>query len=755
VERVIQSLTILAARHVPAGRRAPVLRSGLALSLGLLLLAGCEAPLTVGERGILPKPPPGQEVAQENQTVGAAPHGIRPYEQFGEATKLAATVPTGRTLPVITSSQQVRLDFTDTPIATVASEVIRNVLGMPADIDDTVQGRMTLKTSGAVPVSDVPRLLDQALRPFGYGIALVNGRVRVGRIGDLSGAPGAGQTVTETIPLQHVRAADIIAALQPAATQLQLSPADNGNAITASGPVAAVQALRGMVGLFDTDMLARRSFGIYPLRNASPNSVARELTQTTGSRSGMRFEPIQRLNAVLVVADQPRELVRARGLISHLDVESAATSYIHVYRVVNRRASDIADVLARLFGAPQSGAPAASPAGSFAQLQLGSTTSSNANLGVRVPGMGQNQTQNGAQPPAPQPGDILLGPVDGAAGAANALGLSAPVRIQQDPGRNALVVLASPTDYRIIEQAIRALDVRPRQVLIEAVIAEVRLNQGMQWGLDALYHDSQNTASFQSGAASAFSTLLSGTAATNPLGQGIAYLFHNQNIAVLVKALSTLTNVNIISAPRVLVLDNQTATLQVGDQVPIITQQQQSTDNTNAPVVNNVQMRDTGVILAVTPRIGAGGNMSLDLFQEVSSPTPTTSSKIDSPTISVRRIESTVNLDSGDTIAIGGLMQDQATRTKSGVPWLSDVPFLGWLFGSLNNQSERTELLVLLNPRIAPDEAAATELTDELRAKLNSIAPTLAARTIAPPSPRSVPPPPVPKTPTGTQQFFR
>ena len=128
----------------------------------------------------MPEPAPGQQTPPPANPTILTPHTIRPIEQFGQAATLAPSTPTGRTLPVVASDQQVRLNFTDSPIANVAGEVIRNVLNLPADIDDTVQGTMTLQTPGRVPVSEVPRLLDRALQPYGYGIALINGRVRVG-----------------------------------------------------------------------------------------------------------------------------------------------------------------------------------------------------------------------------------------------------------------------------------------------------------------------------------------------------------------------------------------------------------------------------------------------------------------------------------------------------------------------------------------------------------------------------------------------
>lgn len=746
------------------------------LAFALLLgVTACQAPLSVGERGLLPTPTPQQQQQSAEQTapIALAPHAIRPIEQLGQAQALATspTVTTGRTLPVVTGDQQVRLDYNDAPIASVVGDVVRDVLNLPVDIDDTVQGRMTLKTPNRVPISAVPRLLDQALAQHGFGIAMINGRVRVGRIDDLTGGD-SGQQATQTIRLHYVNANDLIAALQPAlASNVQLAPAENGTAITATGSARAINALQDMVNLFDTDALASRSFGIYPLANASPTSIARELTQMVGDGKlvkGVRFAPIQRLNAILVIADQPRALAEVRRFITDLDVESAATAYIHVYPVINRRATDIADVLAQTFGTSQArGGPGGRPGGTFGQLSLGSTANTSTGIGTRVPGMMSAGTQGalpagmaggaGGAQAAPPSSDILLGPLDSGGqggGAGSVLGLSGPVRIQPDPGRNALVVLASPSDYKVIEQAIRALDVRPREVLIEAVIAEVQLNEGLQYGLDALFSDSHNAVSQQS-SSTPLAMLMAATPVGSTIGQGLGYVFHNENATVIVKALSTLVNLNVVSAPRVLVLDNETATLQVGDQVPILVQQQQSPDNANAPVVNSIQMRDTGVIMSVTPRIGAGGNLSLDIFQEVSAANPTSTSAIDSPTISVRRIQSTINVETGDTIALGGLMQDQASRTRSGIPWLSDIPVLGWLLGSLNNQTQRKELLVLLNPRIVAQEGQARELTDELRAKLDAIAPGLAAHIVPPRSQQTIPEPHLPPTPTGAGQYFQ
>ncbi|RUW10740.1 type II and III secretion system protein, partial [Mesorhizobium sp. M1A.F.Ca.IN.020.06.1.1] len=206
-----------------------------------------------------------------------------------------------------------------------------------------------------------------------------------------------------------------------------------------------------------------------------------------------------------------------------------------------------------------------------------------------------------------------------------------------------------------------------------------------------------------------------------------------------------LGEIKVVSAPGILAVDNKTATIQVGDQVPILVRSSQSIESTSSPIVSEVELRDTGVILAVTPRIGAGGNITLDTFQEVSTGNRNMLTNVQSPVISVRRLQSTVSTRSGDTIAIGGLMQDSANRANSGVPVLKDIPLLGGLFRSTEYAKERTELLILLNPRVVDSDVDAKALTEDLREKFESLAPDLGRRLTPSAQPRPRPYLPVPR----------
>jgi general secretion pathway protein D len=170
-----------------------------------------------------------------------------------------------------------------------------------------------------------------------------------------------------------------------------------------------------------------------------------------------------------------------------------------------------------------------------------------------------------------------------------------------------------------------------------------------------------------------------------------------------------------------MVLNNQSARLQVGDQVPVPVQQAISVQDTDAPLVSTIQFRDTGVILEVTPRVNNNGLVLLDIIQEVSDVSPTPASSLDAPTILQRRIESSVVVRSNEPVALGGLIRDDTRSGRSGIPILSDIPVLGNLFKTTSNSKSRTELLVLITPRIVATDIDARLITDELRRRLSRL----------------------------------
>lgn len=290
-----------------------------------------------------------------------------------------------------------------------------------------------------------------------------------------------------------------------------------------------------------------------------------------------------------------------------------------------------------------------------------------------------------------------------------------PISITSDDGNNSLVFYSTARQYGLIQDALHQLDVLPLQVLIEAAITEVTLNDKLQYGVEWRFSGSGGTA-----------TLTQGT--TNALVQtfpGFSYFFANGNgnIAAALNELSDITHIKVLSAPKLMVLNNHTAALQVGDQVPVLQAQVTSTLTSDSAITNEVNYVSTGVILNVTPRVNDSGLVLLDLSQQVSSVAETTSSTINSPTIQQRMVQSSIAVKDGQTIALGGLIKDEDTQEKTGIPWLNEIPGLGFLFGATNNNHDRTELLVLLTPRVIRNKEDVKSITDELREKIHSVTP--------------------------------
>jgi general secretion pathway protein D len=287
------------------------------------------------------------------------------------------------------------------------------------------------------------------------------------------------------------------------------------------------------------------------------------------------------------------------------------------------------------------------------------------------------------------------------------------VRIIADETTNSLIIRATPLSYKKIESALHEIDILPLQVLIEATIAEVGLDGQLRYGVEWFFR--YGDVSFQ------FSRLATG--AVDQRGPGFSALFANADVRAVFNALEQETNINVISAPHILVLDNQTARLQVGDQVPIATQSAVSVVDPDAPVVNTIEQRDTGVILTVTPRVNASGLVIMEIDEETSDPVQTESSDIDSPTIRQRRVSSTVAVESGQTVVLGGLIRDSRQAAQTGIPLLQDLPIIGSLFSVADNRNTRTELLVVITPRVIRNPNQARTVTKELRQRLRSLAP--------------------------------
>ena len=283
------------------------------------------------------------------------------------------------------------------------------------------------------------------------------------------------------------------------------------------------------------------------------------------------------------------------------------------------------------------------------------------------------------------------------------------LKVVADEFKNAVVVWGNNDEQEAISRLIYSLDTTPVQVLLEVTISEVKLTDDLDFGLRWFFQNSNLSGTFSDASNGAVSSNF----------PGLSFVFQTGNSKVALNALSSITDVNVIATPTIMVVDNQEATLQIGDEVPIATQQSISTSDPNAPIVNTISFKDTGIILRVKPRVSSTGRVVLDIQQEVSSVSNTTTSGIDSPTISQRKIQTQVVVQDGRTLALGGLIQDQSNKTKSQVPGLGKVPVLGNLFKSKKDTRTKTELLILITPKVIHNASDAIAATQEFRRLLN------------------------------------
>jgi general secretion pathway protein D len=288
---------------------------------------------------------------------------------------------------------------------------------------------------------------------------------------------------------------------------------------------------------------------------------------------------------------------------------------------------------------------------------------------------------------------------------------SGDIRVIADEANNALVILATATEFRMIEATLKKLDIIPLQVLIEATILEVTLNDQLEYGVQWFFESGNFLTQFAS-------------TGLGPAGAGFTFLFDSNDKAAVLTALTQVTDTKVISSPQLMVLDNQSARLQVGDQVPFLSSATDTSitvgDGSNVGVAQFQQI-DTGVVLNVSPRINAGGLVVLEITQEVSNVSG--SGVGENPIIAQRQIESTIAVQSGQTVALGGLIQDDQNDTVIGVPILSEIPILGHLFKTTTDTTIRRELLVLITPRVVRNQVEARKVTKELRRRLKAIEP--------------------------------
>ncbi len=691
---------------------------------------------------------------KSNESVAASAEAPEKTADVGdpkgslEAPKFAPKWRTGGYEPLVidTPSRQPEVQwrngrlsfaFERAPIAAVAEAVLRDGLGAFYTIDPAVQGDVTLRTARALKRDDVVAALDRAL--WLSGAALIQNSDGTFTITTTDKAPslapparlaaartrGGGVVI---VPLQWTSAESMASIIEGFGRKTSVLKVDGQRQLLIlQGDERSLDVLLETIDMFDVDWLESADFAFYELKWTDPDSLIEELRALMGGESGpigkqVEFVSLPRLRGLVVITKRPERQQGIGEWIDRLDKPAKGSSGRRIFHrwVINQEATSIAQTINDLFGQ-----------GSFSQSSQRSSDQSAAG-DASSDRNGNNQTSQGnnaGQSSNPdskagsptrssatgQTGDSNSGTAESGQGGQISSGASANqqgLRITADKASNALLIYATDDEFQQIDEVVGFLDLAADQVMIEATIAEVVLNDqlkyGVQWFLNT--RDGGNVA-FSSGrdstAPSAF--------------PGFSYRFVGTNARAVLNALSEVTDVTVVSTPQIMTLDNKTATLQVGDQVPVITQSAQGTTTADARVVNTVQYRDTGVLLTVTPRIGQGDTVQIDAAQEVSEVAATSSSGIDSPTIQQRRFQSTVSIRNGETVALGGLIRTRQSMGDTRVPLLGSAPIIGSLFRTRDRSVRRTELIVFLTPTIVRNSEDAMSVTDDLRTKMRRL----------------------------------
>ena len=621
----------------------------------------------------------------------------------------------------------ITLNFQDTDIREFLNVVIKDVLNENYLIDGNVTGKVTIATARPILKDGLMTLVEDILTMNGAAITKENGLYRImpksqavkGNLTpSLSQRTADGHSV-RIIPLQYIAAQEMQKILEPFLTEgSDLRIDKKRNLVIVSGSQHEIATVLETVDVFDVDWLRGMSVGLFPLDYVEPEILKTELDSVLAAIEAddgsellqglVRTVPIDRLQSILLISSTPTALREVEIWVHRLDRPGKSESKrLYVYNVENARATDLGAILGQIFN---------SGAGETVSALAGDTQLAPGLSPVEISVEG-NEAAAGSAADAVQP----ITRTAGSDGAGVALPSGQSVEIIADDVRNALVILATPQDYRMVELALVKLDVVPLQVLIEASIIEVSLKDDLNYGIEWFFKNSIERGNVTEGRA----TLDLGNPGLSALSPSFSYTIINNadQVRLALNVLEQESEVNVLSSPSLMVLDNQTAIINVGDEIPVPARQSISNINPDSPTVNEIRFRQTGVTLTVTPRVNSGGLVTMEIKQEVSNAVGTTTSEIDAPTIQQRQIESTVAINSGETIVLGGLIQDTQTNAESGIPILHRIPLLGKLFGQTRDEVRRTELLVMITPRVIRNRNEAKDVTEEFKRKLRGITP--------------------------------
>ena len=637
----------------------------------------------------------------------------------------------------------VTLSFENAPLSEVTHAVLSDVLGIDYLIDGPIPGEVTLRTRTPIERDQLLSVLESLLKA--NKVMLIRGKDNRYIVSSSDAATKLSPRIVSTseqaagystmvIPLQYISAAGMAEILKPLADDKAFVRIDNSrNFLMLAGTQAQLAGWVDIINTFDVDMLEGMSVGLFPLQYSGVEELVDALNQLLSEASAtegsggltevVRVMPFVRLNSVMVITPRAHYLDLMETWIERLDraPENGTERRLYVYPVQNTTAGRLAMLLNSIYSGGQSGG--------------NRTSTDNRNV---APGLNQESIagnrQGGGRGANGQPrggsgnmnrggsGNMSRG-AQGGGTSVTALNMSedgenspaSEVRVVADEENNSLMIYSTGMQYKTIKAALAKLDTPPTQVLIEASIIEVTLNDQLQYGLEWTFNGQLGGSSYDGvGVISDGDFPFEGGPQVSP---GFAYTVTGGagDIRAVLQALSTESLLNIISTPSVMVLDNNVATIQVGDQVPV---NNGSTVTNGGNTVQNISYQQAGVTLTVRPSVNAGGLVTLDVMQSV----------VDVGAIDIgrnrrfnnRSIESRVAVRSGESVVLGGLIKENASENENGVPWLHKAPIIGPLFGSTEKVRDRTELLVIITPRALYNDAEVRQVSDEMRDQIRN-----------------------------------
>ena len=630
----------------------------------------------------------------------------------------------------VSEQGEITLNFEAVDLREVIKIIFEEILNENYLIDPAVQGVVTINTTLPVSKKDVLPIFESILEINQATLIYEDSVYKIiptANIKKTVTTPSVGTLLKgghgiQVVPLKYVSAKEmqkILNSISDNPDSIKIDEVRNLLILTGSG--RTISNYVNTIKMFDVDWLRGMSFGLFPLEYTDAKSIVEDLTAVIGDdKNGplsgiVRLIPIERLNAVMVVSHQSYYINEVKKMIEQFDlgIDKTPGRRLYVYRLKHGKAESIADILQRIFGqqsavqeeAPRFGSTESRKLSNIRSPEVSSVPLSSQK--ISRPEMKKASVEPVQSSPASFSSSAFP---DSSSGSES----SYPVTIIADSDNNAILVLASAQDYRKIQSTIERLDVAPRQVLIEATIAEVQLTNNLSYGIRWFFEGGLgNGRTFDAGFNAPLPSAIGGD------GFSLGIFNSAQDLRMFFDILETESSVKLLSAPQIVVVDNQTANFRVGDQIPIVTRSSQSTTDANAPIVSEVQFRDTGTLLQVTPRINAGGMVTLEINQEVSRPgtEPAVGGGGNVP-IAQRTIDSTVIVHSGQTIVLGGLIREDNTTSVGGIPVLKDIPVMGNLFSNTKENTNRVELIITLTPRVITNPNQAYEVSQELREKI-------------------------------------